>query len=92
MIYLQVLSREHPYHETNSLLVSELIRDGVRPKKPENAESLGFTEGLWNIVERCWLAKPADRPDVGTVLPHLNYATWFWDRRNWTAPQKCIMK
>ena len=36
--------------------VMEEIMKGGRPAKPEDVTSLGFTGGLWEIVERCWLA------------------------------------
>jgi len=55
--------------------------DGGRPQKPEAAESLGFTNELWGIVEQCWSADASTRPDVETVLSHLNHATWSWERR-----------
>jgi len=58
-----------------------MVLDGKRPQKPEAAESLGFTDELWTIVEQCWLADADTRPDVGTVLSHLNHATWSWERR-----------
>ena len=55
--------------------------NGEQPRKPEAMESLGFTDELWGIVERCWSADAGARPDVRTVLSHLNHATWFWERR-----------
>ena len=56
------------------------IMGGDRPEKPEAAESLGFTEGLWGVVQRCWLVDASARPDVGTILSHLNHATRTWER------------
>jgi len=54
---------------------------GDRPPEPEGAEGLGFTKGLWKILERCWLAGASERPDVKDVLFQLNHATWAWDRK-----------
>ena len=56
------------------------IIEGYRPKKPDAAESLGFTNELWRTVQQCWLAEAGARPDVRTILSHLNYATWSWER------------
>ena len=54
---------------------------GGRPQKPEAAEHLGFTMGLWKIIQRCWLPDASERPDVKEVLFQLNDAAWYWDRK-----------
>jgi len=41
--------------------------NSTRPQKPEVAESLGFTDKLWGIVQCCWLADASGRPDMRTV-------------------------
>ena len=78
----QVLCGNAPYWEiTNRGAVINTIMNGGRPQKPEAAASLGFTEELWGIVQRCWSADAGVRPDVRTVLLHLNHATWSWETR-----------
>lgn len=57
------------------------ILKGIRPDKPDTATTLGFTDGLWWIVECCWMTDREMRPDVGTVLCQLAHAAWAWDRR-----------
>jgi hypothetical protein len=75
----QVLCGHHPYVEiVLDILVSDAITSGVRPKKPEGATRLGFTEGLWKKVERCWLEDRGARPSVEDILPYLNDATLRW--------------
>jgi hypothetical protein len=54
---------------------------GDRPPEPEGAESLGFTKGLWGIVQHCWLVDASDRPDVKAVLSQLNHAAWSWNKK-----------
>jgi serine/threonine protein kinase len=82
LTYDQVLCGNPPYWEiTNSWAVTIAITEGDRPKRPEAAETLGFTKELWRIVQRCWLVDPSSRPDVRTILSHLNHATWSWERR-----------
>jgi len=71
-----------PYWETvKESGVIEAITKGVRPKKPHAADSLGFTDGLWRIVERSWMVDIDARPDVKTVLHHLSLAAPTWNRR-----------
>ena len=57
------------------------IMKGDRPQKPQGAEDLGFTEGLWRITERCWLTEASKRPDVKDVLSQLNHAARSWNRK-----------
>ena len=63
-----------------SEVVVEIMKGG-RPAKPEDAPSLGFTGGLWDIVERCWLADGNARPTLATVLPCLREAASSWNDR-----------
>jgi len=49
------------------MIVEEVLK-GSRPKKPENAASLGITDGLWGILERCWSADKNARPTLETIL------------------------
>ena len=57
------------------------VLNGTRPAKPEDAASLGFTSGLWEIVEQCWLADSHARPTLGAVLSCLSDAAPNWDDR-----------
>jgi hypothetical protein len=59
------------------MVVNEILK-GVRPKKPEGAKRLGFSDGLWRTVERCWLEDRNARPSVEDILYSLNEATEFW--------------
>ena len=77
----QVLCGEAPLNRFMNLVAMQMILEGIRPSKPEEATALGFTDGLWGIVERCWSADRNTRPDVKTVLSHLTHAAWAWDGR-----------
>jgi hypothetical protein len=57
------------------------IVKGVRPKKPYLAENLGFTDGLWGVIERSWILDADARPDARTMLRHLARAASTWDKR-----------
>ena len=82
LTYRQVLCGNAPYWEiVNKGAVIYAITEGVRPEKPEAAENLGLTEGLWGVVQRCRSVDASARPDVRNILSHLNHATWSWERR-----------
>ena len=57
------------------------VLGGDRPQKPEAAESLGFTDELWSMLERCWEDDRDERPEVGEVLRCLESAAQAWDTR-----------
>jgi len=57
------------------------IMDGVRPRKPQDAKQLGFSDELWIIVEQCWLEDRDARPGIESILSYLNNATTFWYMR-----------
>ena len=48
--------------------------EGIRPKKPEGAKRLGFSDEIWKMVELCWLEDRSARPGVEDVLLCLNDA------------------
>ena len=58
------------------------IVEGDRPEKPENVGRLGFTEGLWETIEQCWLEDRNARPGVKVVHSRLGDATPFWHMRD----------
>jgi hypothetical protein len=62
------------------MVVNEVM-EGVRPRKPEEAKRLGFSDELWKTVELCWLEDRNTRPRVEDILSCLNDATAFWDMR-----------
>ncbi|KAF9649111.1 kinase-like protein [Thelephora ganbajun] len=79
MVIYEVLCGHHPYVEIQSdFLVVNTIMEGVRPEKPVGATRLGFTEGLWRILESCWLEDRSERPSVKNILPCLNDAAAHW--------------
>jgi hypothetical protein len=63
-------------------MVVNKIMEGVRPKKPEGAKRLGFSNELWRTVELCWLEDRNTRPTVEDILSSLNEATAFWYMRD----------
>ena len=78
----QVLCGAIPFYEITRwfYVVREIMRGG-RPAKPENATSLGFTGGLWEIIERCWLVDTDARPTLQAVLSCLSEAASSWGDR-----------
>ena len=54
------------------------MQEGERPRRPENAGSLGFSDALWWLVWDCWSESPSVRPTARQLLLHLEYASRTW--------------
>lgn len=72
------------------IAVIPAIMKGVRPKKPEDAMRLGFTEELWDTVKQCWLEDWKARPGVEDILSCLNGAPPSWHTRRRVIVRKAI--
>jgi serine/threonine protein kinase len=44
-----------------------IIRQDIRPERPEDDEAPQMTDALWQLAERCWTKLPAARPKADTV-------------------------
>jgi hypothetical protein len=63
------------------MVVNEIM-EGVRPKKPDEAKRLGFSDELWRTVELCWQEDRNARPSVEEILFSLTDAAAFWYMRD----------
>lgn len=61
-------------------LACEVLLEGKRPPRPNNSESLGITNELWDLLELCWGKDPSSRPTVNCVIGCLEGVA-----SNWTA-------
>jgi len=87
----QVLCGHAPYHDiSGNERVILAITEGIRPKEPENATHLGFTELLWGAVERCWLEDWRARPCVEDILACLNGVPPSWQKGRRLAVRRAI--
>jgi len=78
----QVLCGHVPYHDlVHGTVAMWAIVEGNRPKKPEKAAQLGFTEELWETVEQCWSEDRNARPGAEAINSRLTEAVPFWYMR-----------
>jgi len=54
--------------------VNQEAPNGIRPTKPANAETIGFGQGVWDLVEECWGERWMFRPMAGDVRQRLTIA------------------
>ena len=51
---------------------------GERPEKPLDAESLGFSQTLWRLVQLCWSEASSARPTAQWLFDYLSAASLNW--------------
>ena len=77
--FIQVLTGEVPFHGVRRTELGFAVVQGLRPAKPENASSIGFSDLLWSFIERCWDGDMNLRPKVAEVVAHLGEAAANWN-------------
>ena len=68
MVIYEVLSGRAPFTPFNHYIAMRKIMEGERPERPEEAEGAWFTDDLWRMLNRCWVAQPDRRPNITVVL------------------------
>ena len=56
-----------------------VVLEGKRPTRPNNSESLGITNVIWNLMESCWAKDVSSRPKVGHVVNRLKGVAKHWN-------------
>ena len=74
----QVLTGRRPFYHLGQYAVVIAVQNGERPRRPFNAESLGFSSRLWRLVVRCWDKSPSVRPTVKDLLRCLQDTPPTW--------------
>jgi hypothetical protein len=54
---------------------------GQRPPKPQNAETVGFSETIWELMQQCWQPSAASRPDIGNAVLTLEEMEYWIESR-----------
>jgi len=64
MTIYQVLSGKRPFLPRRKARIMCAVISGERPAKPENAEEIGMTEVLWDLLKECWREDRTMRPNI----------------------------
>lgn len=68
MLAVEVFTGDVPFRNMKNKTVDDQIVNGKRPGKPQDAEQLGLTEGVWKFIRRCWTENPNKRPAIEEVV------------------------
>lgn len=55
-----------------------VVLEGKRPPRPNNSESLGITNKIWDLLELCWAKDISLRPTVNNVVRFLEGVAKRW--------------
>lgn len=78
MIAYEILSgRELFYNRENTPAVTKVL-EGERPERPQGTEGKWFTDGIWNLLQRCWEHSPCSRPKAEHALRYLEKVSGRW--------------
>ena len=72
--FVQVLTGEMPFCGVRLAQLGWSVVQGLRPDKPENAPSIGFSDLLWSFVQQCWDGNMKLRPKATEIVAHLEEA------------------
>ena len=78
MVILEVLSGEAPFKLDRDHTVVRKVIEGERPGRPQKAEGMWLTGGLWEMLEQCWSPQPKHRPTIEAVLESLELVSTAW--------------
>ena len=68
MLAVEVFTGKVPFDKQKNEAVVVSILEGSRPKMPENAQAVGLTGEMWNLLESCWRQDPKKRPTMEEVV------------------------
>jgi serine/threonine protein kinase len=66
----EVITEARPFGRRRMDLPFPPTIRGIRPYKPEDPIAIGFGEGTWEFVERCWDGNWERRPTAREALMH----------------------
>ena len=68
MVIYEVLSGQAPFFPQLNTAVILTIMRGERPRRPQGKEGTLFTDGMWEVLERCWKPQPREQISAEDVL------------------------
>ena len=75
MVVYEVITGTNPFGRRRRVEVPALILRGWRPPRPEDTVAIGFGQGTWELVERCWDEDPEQRPRARDALEHFEHVS-----------------
>jgi len=74
----QVLTGLRPFHNIFAYTSVPAVLRGERPEKPLDAESLGISDTLWELMQLCWSESTSTRPTAQRLLDYFSSDSLTW--------------
>lgn len=73
MVMWEVFTGRLPFYQMHrdSIVVIQVVLRDLRPKRPTRATTLGLSDTVWTLMEKCWSRGAKARPQIQTVLTQL---------------------
>ena len=68
MLAVEVFTGKIPFEGQKNEAAVLRISQGGRPEFPEDAQAVGLTVEIWNVLESCWHQNPKRRPTMQEVV------------------------
>jgi len=68
MLVAEVMTGKLPFEGKSDSGAAHRIFKGERPELPQNAEDIGLTPQIQELLQRCWDKDPAKRPTIDEVV------------------------
>ncbi|KAF9648576.1 kinase-like protein [Thelephora ganbajun] len=78
MVVIEAFTGKYPFSDFNTLAIVPKIVDGERPPRPQEAQGLGLTDSVWDMILRCWRKDPDHRPTMTEVVGLLRECYKLW--------------
>ena len=75
-------------------LACKVVLEAERPRRPRHSEKLGFTDNVWEALQKCWEKEPSARPQVDLISTCLKQAaeTWVVDVPAFMLASKAVVE
>lgn len=70
MVVYEVVTGARPFGQRRAAELLIPTIEGTRPNRPENPVAVGFGQGTWEFLVKCWDGDRGRRPTVGEALEH----------------------
>ena len=68
MTVYRVLTGERPFFPKMETEIVHAVMSGERPPKPGNAEAIGMTDAVWDLLKESWREDKIERPGISKIL------------------------
>ncbi|CUA71142.1 hypothetical protein RSOLAG22IIIB_09361 [Rhizoctonia solani] len=74
MTMIEIYTGERPYGSTTfAQILIPVVNNGLRPPRPIRLLIDEVGNGVWDLMQYCWLPDPSERPTSNQVLEWLRY-------------------